>query len=550
MTYHSYQNDGNRIGPHILFSLAFLLLLLLATITYSDQGIFAKALAQSDDSTTPTLTINAYFAHWSYGLAGISGQVQNPYPDYNSLHLEVYNPDNELVLDEQINLNIYEDSDNQTSASFGNIYFNIERQYVYNSYTIIATLANQSITEVMPPFSSEFEQPPEISIESLQEGDDGSVGISGHVWGGIAKEQLDFSIYSPDGMLLTTVTTELGLHAQFSTTVNANDASLIFTENGDYTILGNLVETNAPQVEATLTYLMQDYATRSFLEVAAVDTNSEELEIMFSVYQNGELIGGGVSPESMLLYDGQAYHIDLFGLNEYMFDHWEDIGSTSEDRMISISADEQIVAVYRNVNESLPEPEQPTQDDEDSPDDEEESDPENVPAGTLISPFLFNNNTTTAPETAGSEQLLEDVDVLHINGTLASFHFAKDMRLYILSGNWSMAMNGTAVIDFGANFTTVRANGLDRQTYSLDNLTAVNDSDLILGNDTLALSSLFDYHANGTITKVNATVTLEKLNVIKIETTSLDTPIYGMVDKVVRNINGETQVMARQFDMI
>jgi hypothetical protein len=112
-----------------------------------------------------------------------------------------------------------------------------------------------------------------------------------------------------------------------------------------------------------------------------------------------------------------------------------------------------------------------------------------------------------------------------------------------------MAMNGTAVIDFGANFTMVRADGLDRQTYSLGNLTAVGDSDLILGNDTLALTSPLDYRANGTVTRVNATVTLEKLNVVKIETDNTG-PIYGVVDKVVRNVNGERQVMASQFDMI
>jgi hypothetical protein len=30
----------------------------------------------------------------------------------------------------------------------------------------------------------------------------------------------------------------------------------------------------------------------------------------------------------------------------------------------------------------------------------------------------------------------------------------------------------------------------------------------------------------------------------------MGTSVYGMVDKVLRNINGETHVMARQFDMI
>jgi hypothetical protein len=96
-----------------------------------------------------------------------------------------------------------------------------------------------------------------------------------------------------------------------------------------------------------------------------------------------------------------------------------------------------------------------------------------------------------------------------------------------------------------------RAGGTDRQVYSLDNLTAVNDSDLLFGNDTMEFASVLDYHyPNGTAARVNATVTLEKLNVINIEVPSLSTPVYGVVDKVVRNVNGETQVMARQFDMI
>jgi hypothetical protein len=47
---------------------------------------------------------------------------------------------------------------------------------------------------------------------------------------------------------------------------------------------------------------------------------------------------------------------------------------------------------------------------------------------------------------------------------------------------------------------------------------------------------------------MNATITLEKFNVIKIEKPS--TPVYEVVDKVVRNVNGEMQVMERQFDMI
>jgi hypothetical protein len=75
------------------------------------------------------------------------------------------------------------------------------------------------------------------------------------------------------------------------------------------------------RILASLAYMMPDYATRSFLEVVCVDTNNSELEVMFSVFQNGKLIGGGFSPANVLLYDGRDYLIDLSGTDEYLLDH-------------------------------------------------------------------------------------------------------------------------------------------------------------------------------------------------------------------------------------
>jgi hypothetical protein len=84
-----------------------------------------------------------------------------------------------------------------------------------------------------------------------------------------------------------------------------------------------------------------------------------------------------------------------------------------------------------------------------------------------------------------------------------------------------------------------------------DNQTAVNNPNMLLGNSTMALSSLLDlHHANGTITRVNAKITVESLNVAKIEMDGISMPVYGVVYKVMLNSNGETHVMARQFDMI
>lgn len=234
--------------------------------------------------------------------------------------------------------------------------------------------------------------------------------------------------------------------------------------------------------------------------------------------------------------------------------------------------------VWHNVSDSespeeeqLPEEEQPPQQDnptgseqplpptanddesehgDESEDSEESEDDDST--GALLSPFVFKDESTAVSATVaddGIEELLPQVaDALYINGTLASYHYIAG-QLHILSGNWSMAMNDTAVFDFDANFMMVRSDGLDRKEYSLANLTAVSDSDLILGDATMALASALDF-ANGTTARVTATIAIVKLNVVQIELASLGTPVYGVVDEVVRTENGETLVMARQFDMI
>ncbi|HKZ61744.1 MAG TPA: hypothetical protein VJZ68_04935 [Nitrososphaera sp.] len=68
----------------------------------------------------------------------------------------------------------------------------------------------------------------------------------------------------------------------------------------------------------------------------------------------------------------------------------------------------------------------------------------------------------------------------------------------------------------------------------------------------LAQSSALDF-ANGATTRINATITIAKLNLIQMQLDGVDrlsTSIYGVVYKVMRTDNGETMEMARQFDMI
>jgi predicted secreted protein len=115
-----------------------------------------------------------------------------------------------------------------------------------------------------------------------------------------------------------------------------------------------------------------------------------------------------------------------------------------------------------------------------------------------------------------------------------------------------MTANDTAISDFEANFTMVRSDGLDRQTYSLGNLTAVDAQNVRIENGAMTMPSTVDVAKNGmTIaTRVNVTIAVEKLNVIKISmdanpTGILGKPIYGIVDALVRTSNGEKLVIGR-----
>lgn len=189
--------------------------------------------------------------------------------------------------------------------------------------------------------------------------------------------------------------------------------------------------------------------------------------------------------------------------------------------------------------------------------DEQESEDNDDFEGIIMSPFIFrdealpsSSSVRTATPNVIVEQLPSEVeDALKMNGTLASYPLVPSqtgkLHLHILSGNWSMAMNDTAVVEFDANFTVLRYDGADRQTGSLSNLTAVNQSNMNFDSDKISINSTLDYYANATKTRVNATISLYKLNVISIELREMNMPIYGIIDKVVVIRDGQTLVIQR-----
>jgi hypothetical protein len=213
--------------------------------------------------------------------------------------------------------------------------------------------------------------------------------------------------------------------------------------------------------------------------------------------------------------------------------------------------------------EPAPEPQQPEapQQDNDVNDEQEEPEDDNSD-GTIRSPFVFDEEEDDSPVTpastssASTSTAQADELALVINGTLASYYIldnatAQDMtQLYILSGNWSMTVNSTAVSDFAANFTIVRADGVVRSAYSIANFTAVNASDVQLDSDSVILASSADIQKDDNATTVNLLVTIEKFNFIKIEfgddlSQPAGRPIYGVVDSLATVNNGELSVVPR-----
>jgi hypothetical protein len=333
-------NIKKRTG--IVLTLASILLLSSVSVAQTNYSGL-KAFAQPDS----TITINAGFAHFSYGLVLIGGEVQDVDPGANTIDIQVYNPDRELILDQEMQLSIY-----GTTGGFGNAYFGVKRQYVYESYSIIATYNGKSVTKIMPPYSSEFAQPPVISVEDLRIYANGEVTTSGRGWGGIAGENLTISVYpaSGDSQLLGSTTTMLALHVQFGGVVDTGRGLQI---GNNYKVVYHLEGTDVT-AERTFTFTGTDQA---LLRVqAAVNAGSldympiKEEVILYD--QEGNKLQSNLSPAEFLLTTGEQYLVEATDSDEYVFSSWWDTGSTDRVRPVSITYSTYLTANYRNTSES------------------------------------------------------------------------------------------------------------------------------------------------------------------------------------------------------
>jgi len=140
---------------------------------------------------------------------------------------------------------------------------------------------------------------------------------------------------------------------------------------------------------------------------------------------------------------------------------------------------------------------------------------------------------------------------LVISGKVASLYFSNSTApgVYrelsypsVLSGNWSMSINDYNISRFDANITDAQIGSQSRQFYQIANFTTIQASSIHLDNHTLSLTSMMDIARNNItiLHESNVTITLEKLNVLKIDLptaqgSNFTYPIYGVINSIIYN---------------
>ena len=104
----------------------------------------------------------------------------------------------------------------------------------------------------------------------------------------------------------------------------------------------------------------------------------------------------------------------------------------------------------------------------------------------------------------------------------------------IITGRWSLDVEGGAVAGFSANLTMVNASGAGYRTIQLSNLSSTEVA--VDTNGTALVAGTLDVTITGTekLSGVNATILIAKfsaLNMTLSEPDYLDEPIYGTVDR-------------------
>ena len=98
-----------------------------------------------------------------------------------------------------------------------------------------------------------------------------------------------------------------------------------------------------------LTAVFRVQFTPVSLTVNSQDTTGKALPGMWSVLsQGGTTVATGFTPVTFTLKSAAQYSIGMGDYRTFFFDHWQDTGSLSSTRYLSITTNSQLVAVYRS----------------------------------------------------------------------------------------------------------------------------------------------------------------------------------------------------------
>jgi hypothetical protein len=128
-----------------------------------------------------------------------------------------------------------------------------------------------------------------------------------------------------------------------------NDCMLFIGCNAHFTQT-NSTTTNSAAANTNTTKIGTTLSRTSQLIVNTVTMNGSTIKGYFNVfYGSGQRVANGFTPATFTLNDGENYTLQLQNYGSYVFDHWADTGSLNQTRIISISQNTAITAVYRNI---------------------------------------------------------------------------------------------------------------------------------------------------------------------------------------------------------